>query len=180
MWGRGPTSLIFMWIQYILLKFFSRVYAFRTMQREQALFTTVYLAQCLASNRYSKYTWWNLYLVTQSCLTLCNPMNCSLPGSSVHGDSPGKNTGVGCHALFQGIFPTQGLNPGLPHCRGMLYWLSHKGSQRILEWVAYPFSSSSSWPRNQTGVSCITHKFFISWATWQALADGRSPFYYPQ
>ena len=46
-------------------------------------------------------------LVTQSCLTLCNPMDCSPPGSSVHGDSPGKNTGVGCHALLQGIFPTQ-------------------------------------------------------------------------
>ena len=45
----------------------------------------------------------------QSCSTLCNPMDCSLPGSSVHGDSPGRNTGVGCHAL-QGIFPTQGLN----------------------------------------------------------------------
>ena len=49
--------------------------------------------------------------VTQSCLTLCDPMDCSLPGSSVHGDSPGKSTGVGCHALFQGIFPTQGSNP---------------------------------------------------------------------
>ena len=46
----------------------------------------------------------------QSCPTLCNTMDYSLPGSSVHGDSPGKNTGVGCHALFQGIFLTQGLN----------------------------------------------------------------------
>ena len=51
-----------------------------------------------------------LCLVTQSCLTLCDPMDCSSPGSSVHGDSPGKNTGVGCHALLQGIFPSQGLN----------------------------------------------------------------------
>ena len=50
--------------------------------------------------------------VAQSCLTLSNPMDCSLPGSSVHGDSPGKNTGVGCHALLQEIFPTKGLNPG--------------------------------------------------------------------
>ena len=58
-----------------------------------------------------------LSLVTQLCLTLCDPMDYSPPGSSVHGDSPGKNTGVGCHALLQGIFPTQGLNPGLPHCR---------------------------------------------------------------
>ena len=66
-----------------------------------------------------------LCLVTQSCLSLCNPMNCSLPGSSVHGDSPGKNTGVGWHALLQGIFPTQGLNPCLPHCRRILYCMSH-------------------------------------------------------
>ena len=51
----------------------------------------------------------------QSCLTLCDPMDCSPPGSSVHGDSPGKNTGVGCHALLQGIFPTQGSNLGLLH-----------------------------------------------------------------
>ena len=49
--------------------------------------------------------------VAQSCPTLCKPVDCSPPGSSVHGDSPGKNTGVGCHALLQGIFPTQGLNP---------------------------------------------------------------------
>ena len=48
-------------------------------------------------------------LVAQSCLFV----DCSLPGSPVHGESPGKNTGVGCHALLQGIFPTQGSNPGL-------------------------------------------------------------------
>ena len=47
------------------------------------------------------------------------------PGSSVHGDSPGKNIGVGCHALLQGIFPTRGSNPSLPHCRQILYHLSH-------------------------------------------------------
>ena len=44
-------------------------------------------------------------------------MDCSPPGSSAHGDSPGKNTGVPCHAPLQGIFPTQGSNSGLPHCR---------------------------------------------------------------
>ena len=65
--------------------------------------------------------------VAQACLPLCNPMDCP-PGSSVRGDSPGKNTGVGCHALHQGIFPTQGLNPGLPHCRRILHHLSHQGS----------------------------------------------------
>ena len=90
-------------------------------------------------------------LVAQSCLTLCNPMDCSLPGSSVHGDSPGKNTGVGCHALLQGVFPTQGLNLGLPHCRRILYHLSHQGSPRIPEWVAYLFSRGSSDPGIKLG-----------------------------
>ena len=69
-----------------------------------------------------------LCLVAQSCPTLCDPVDCSLPTSSVHGVSPGKNTGVGCHALLQGIFSTQGSNPGLPHCRWILYQLSHQGS----------------------------------------------------
>ena len=64
-------------------------------------------------------------LVTQSCLALCDPMDWSPPGSSVPGDSPGKNTGVGCYALLQGIFPTLGLNSGLPHCKWILYLLSH-------------------------------------------------------
>ena len=50
-------------------------------------------------------------------------------------DSPGQNTGVGCHSLLQGIFPIQGSNPGLPHCRQILYHLSHQGSPRILGWV---------------------------------------------
>ena len=58
-----------------------------------------------------------LYLVAQSFWTLCDPMDCSPPGSSVHGDSPGRNTGVGGHTLLQAIFPTQGLNLGLLHCR---------------------------------------------------------------
>ena len=55
----------------------------------------------------------------QLCLTLCDPMDCSLPGFSVHEDSRGKNTGVGCHALLQRIFPTQGLNP---HLLCLLHW----------------------------------------------------------
>ena len=77
-------------------------------------------------------------------------------------NSPGQNTGVGSLSLLQGIFPTQGLNPGLLHCRWILYQLSHKGSPRMLEWGAYPFSSRSSWPRNQTGVSCIAGRFNLS------------------
>ena len=70
-------------------------------------------------------------------------------------NSPGQNTGVGSLSLLQGISPTQGSNPGLPHCRQILYQLNHKGSPRILEWVAYPFSSGSSWPRISTGIPCI-------------------------
>ena len=58
-------------------------------------------------------------------LTLCNPMDCSPPDSSVHGDSTGKNMRVGCHALLQGIFPTQGSNPSLLHCKQILYCLNH-------------------------------------------------------
>ena len=54
-------------------------------------------------------------LVAQLCPTFCDPMDCSPPSSSDHAGFPGKNAGVGCHVLFQGIFPTQGLNPGLPH-----------------------------------------------------------------
>ena len=67
----------------------------------------------------------------QSCLTLFNPIDCSPPGSSVHGDSPGKNTGVGCHVLLQRIFPTQGLNMRLyVSCSGtqVLYKGHHLGS----------------------------------------------------
>ena len=64
-------------------------------------------------------------LVAQSCLTLCNLMDCSPPGSSVYGDSSGKNTGVGSLSLLQGIFPTQGSNSSLPHCRQIPYRLSH-------------------------------------------------------
>ena len=133
-------------------------------------------------------------LYATSRIQLCDPMNCSLPGSSVHGivqtrilewvailfsrgspaqglnpglshcrqilyhlsyqecpvltlapslcdpmDYIGQNTGVGSFSLLQGIFPTQGSNPGLSHCRWILYHLIHKGSPRVLEWVAYPF-----------------------------------------
>ena len=82
-------------------------------------------------------------LVAESCLIICDP------GSSVHGDSPGMNMVVGSHSFLQGIFPTQGSNPGLPHCRqSHLVALSHQGSLRIIEWVAYPFSRGSPQPRD--------------------------------
>ena len=69
-------------------------------------------------------------------------------------NAPGQNTGVGSLSILQGIFPTQGLNPDLLHCRQILYQLSHKGSPGVLEWVAYPFSSRS-FRQNWTVVSCM-------------------------
>ena len=78
-------------------------------------------------------------------------------------NSPGHNTGMGSLSLLQGIFPTHGSNPGLPHCRQILYQLSHKRSPKILEWVTYPFFRGSSQPRNQTRVSCIAGGFFTNW-----------------
>jgi len=71
---------------------------------------------------------------------------------------------VGSLFLLQRIFPTQGLNAGLLHCRWILYQLSHRGSPKILEWVAYPFSSGSFQPRNLTGVPCIAGGFFTNLA----------------
>ena len=67
-------------------------------------------------------------LVAQACLTLCDTI--------VHGDSPGKNTGVGCHVRLQGIFSTQGLNPGLLICRSILYYLSHQGSLLVMYFIS--------------------------------------------
>ena len=84
-------------------------------------------------------------------------------------NSPSQNTGVGGLFLLQGIFPIQGSNPGLLHCGQIPYQPSHKGSPTMLEWVAYPFSSGSSWPRNQTGVSCVAGGCFTNWATREAL-----------
>ena len=100
--------------------------------------------------------------VTQLCPTL-RPHVLYSPWNS-----PGQNTGVGSLSLLQGIFPTKGSNPGLPNCRWILYQLSPKGSPRILEWVAYPFSRGSSWPGNQAGVSCTAGRFFTNWAIREA------------
>ena len=81
-------------------------------------------------------------LVSQSCPTLCDPTDCGPPGSSVHGDSPGKNIGVCCHAFLQGVFPTQGSNPRLLHCRWILYvWATLPLCKHF-----QPFSRSQSGP----------------------------------
>ena len=104
----------------------------------------------------------------------CSVMSDSLRPHGLHSpwNSSGQNTGVGSPSLFQGIFTTQGSNWSLPHCRQILCQLSHKGSPRILEWVAYPFSRESSRPRNWTGVPCIAGGFFTNWAIREACEQG--------
>ena len=91
--------------------------------------------------------------VTQSVQLFATPWN-----------SLGQNTGMSSLLLLQGIFPTQGLNSALLQFRQILYQLSHKGSPRILEWVAYPLPCGSFLPRNWTGFSLITDRYFINWA----------------
>ena len=92
-----------------------------------------------------------LCLVAQSCPTLCDPMDCSPPGSSVHGGPPGKNTGVGCHALLQENFPTLEWSRGLLHCSRILDQLSHQGSLRShqprLETGSWKMSRMESGPK---------------------------------
>ena len=111
-------------------------------------------------------------LVTQLCPTICSPMDCSLPGSSVHGDSPSMNTGVGCRALLQGIFPTQGLNPGLPHCRWILFCLSLQGrnsSYLSQEKMLYEEEESEGFYLKIAG-SLGSFFFFFFFFNWRIIA----------
>ena len=118
----------------------------------------------------TEHFWKSNYLTDEKWSESHSVMSDSLRPHGLYSpwNSPGQNTGVGSLSLLQGIFPTQGSNPGLPHYRWILYQLSHQGSPRILEWVAYPFSSRSSQPRNRTGVSCIAGRFFTNWAIQSA------------
>ena len=80
--------------------------------------------------------------VAQSCPTLRNPMDCSLPDSFVHGIFPGKSTGVGCHFLLQRVFPTQGLNLSLPRIVGRCFiiWATREAPQAILYQLNLPLT----------------------------------------
>ena len=110
--------------------------------------------------RESPKLWVKLCLVTQWCLTLCDPIDCSPPGSFVHGNSPDKNTRVGFHALLQGIFPTQGLNSGLPHWKQILYHLSHF---RLLEWNCI---NGKGVHREGCGSCCLTGNCSRAFGGW--------------
>ena len=102
-------------------------------------------------------------------------MSNSLPSRN----SPGQSTGVNSYSFLQGIFPTQGLNPGLPHCRQILYQLSHQGSPRILEWVAFAFSSRSS-PTQESNLGllhCRRILYQLSYQGWEGGTKGRGYMY---
>ena len=98
-------------------------------------------------------------LVSQSCPTLCNPIGCRL---LCPWDSPDKNTEVGCHFLLQGTFPTNGLNPGLLHCRQILYHLNHQGSPNVyLSHFVYPFSCR--WYLDFFHLLAIVYSAAVTW-----------------
>ena len=101
-----------------------------------------------------------------SDLTLCNPVASSLPGFSVHGDSPGTNAGVGCHALLQGVFSTQGSNPHLLcllHCKQILYLLSHQGSPMLCTFYHNWKESLRSHTRNIGRIMQVWLRNLITW-----------------
>ena len=116
-----------------------------------------------------------LCFVTQSCLTLCNPWTIAHQAPSVRGDSPGKNSGVGCHAPLQGIFPSWGSNLGLPHCRQILYHLSHQGSPGKVTAQCLFFWMGDSGSSNQVRITLffkilfyfLTLQYCIGFAIYQ-------------
>ena len=79
-----------------------------------------------------------------------------------------QNIGVGSLSLLEGIFSTQGSNPGVPHCRWFFTCWATREAQEYWSVVAYPFSSRSSWSRNPTRVSCFADGYFTCWAIREA------------
>ena len=132
-YGKGPSSFFCTWISSILNRNcwrdcpFTINWSYTLVEDHLTLYIRVYFWFFILFHRSVLC----VCLVAQLYPSLCDPMDCSPPGFSVHGDSPGKNTRVGCHVLLKGIFPTQGSNPGLLHCRQILYCLSHQGSPEL-------------------------------------------------
>ena len=111
----------------------------------------------------------------QSCPTPCDSVDCIPPGSPVHEESPGKNTGVGGHALLQGIFPTQGANPGLRHCRWILYHLSQQGSLRAAlwtKWIQHTKHWRPIWHTSALYVPPAAAAVLLTWSSLCILSPG--------
>ena len=103
-----------------------------------------------------------LCLVTQSCQTLCHLMDFSPPGSSVHGDSPGKNTGAGCHALLQGIEPNLGIEPRSPTLQADSLLSEPAGKPKNTQVGSLSILQGNFLTQELNRVSCITGRFFTS------------------
>ena len=115
-------------------------------------------------NTHTKPSQCQTHLVAQSCPTLCDPMNCMYPARFFcPWNSPGKNAGVVCHSLLQGIFLTQGLNPGLPRCRQILYsWTTREALfQSTEDHCPQVPKKSKSVPLNRT-YKCV-HEVSCAW-----------------
>ena len=108
-----------------------------------------------------------LCLVAQSCPILCNPVDCIAHQGPLFMGFSSQEYWSGLPCPTPGDLPNPGIKPRfcLPHHRHILYCLNHQGRPRRQEWVAYPFSRDSSWPRNETRVLCIACGFFTSWTT---------------
>ena len=133
----------------------------KALRTQNRMYAFSQLGNYIFLNRRSRQKWRNWIIL--KCMTLCDPMD-----YTDHGILQARILEWVAFPFARGIFPIQGSNPGLLHCRWILYQLSHKGSPRILEWVASPFSNGSSWPRNWPRISCIAGGFFTNWAIRQA------------
>ena len=109
--------------------------------------------------------WWWWWLVAKSCLTLCHPTDCSLPGFPVHGISQARITEVDCHFLLQGIFPTQGSNPHLLHCGQILYpWATKEDLLGDLKLKKKNFVSIKNYLSPSQSFNQLCVEVFFSWA----------------
>ena len=155
-----PTVLILALVQSSIVGYYQVFFMESSLLSVMSLVSGLFPPICTHDGLNFDSAWRSEMKVAQSHPTLCDSM-----GYTVHGILQARILERVAFPFSRGIFPTQGSNPGLPHCKWILYQLSHKGSPRILERVVYPFSSGSSQPRNRIRVLCIAGGFFTSWAT---------------
>ena len=106
--------------------------------------------------------------VAQSCLTLCDPIDCSLSGSSVHGIFQARVLEWIAISFSRGIFPTQESNPGLPHCRQTLYCLSHQGIPSLAYWSLF-YRHEKMRMKETNNVLVLLRRVLTVWILWQDL-----------
>ena len=99
--------------------------------------------------------------------------NCAVPPYMLYSpwNSPRQNTRVGNCFLLQGIFPTQGLNPRLPHCRQILYQLNHQGSPRILQWLSNLSLLQRIFPTQESNWDLLHCRQILCQPSYQGIAN---------